>query len=153
MLVEHVLGGLGVGAGGSLDGVAVAIGGIGAGRDLTGLSVAGLGIGAGEHLRYVSIAGLGVGAPRITGLAAALGVGGEQIEGVVLAPAYFRLATGGEIRGVTVSAYNDVRGAQHGLAIGLLNITEELHGLQIGLINIARNKARFPVLPLFNYHP
>ena len=98
-------------------------------------------------------AGVGVGAPRITGLAAALGVGGHEIEGVVLAPAYFKLQEGGELRGVSVSAYNDIRGSQNGLAIGIVNIAEELHGLQIGLINIARNKESFPVLPLFNYHP
>ncbi|NIP78623.1 MAG: hypothetical protein GWM90_05225, partial [Gemmatimonadetes bacterium] len=44
-------------------------------------------------------------------------------------------------------------GAQNGLAIGIINIADELHGLQIGLINIARNKETLPVLPLFNYHP
>ena len=46
----------------------------------------------------------------------------------------------------------NIRGRQHGLSIGLLNIANELHGLQIGLINIARNKESFSVLPLVNYH-
>ena len=73
--------------------------------------------------------------------------------GVVLAPAYFRIEERGELRGVSVSAFNDIRGSQRGLAIGLLNIAEELHGVQLGLINIARNKERFSVLPLVNYHP
>ncbi|HUG41084.1 MAG TPA: hypothetical protein VMM12_11395 [Longimicrobiales bacterium] len=147
------IGGVGVGAGNSLSGLAVSLGGVGAGSRITGVTVAGLGIGAGNHLKWVALAGLGVGAPRITGVAAALGVGGEAVEGVVLAPAYFRLEEGGRLRGVSVSAFNDVRGAQHGLVIGLLNIAEELHGVQIGVINIARNKDRFAVLPLLNYHP
>jgi hypothetical protein len=52
---------------------------------------------------------------------------------------------------VGVSAFHDIRGRQHGLTIGIVNIADELHGVQLGLINIARNKASFRVLPLFNY--
>ena len=127
------------------------VGGIGVGNRLTGAALAGLGIGAGNHLKWLGLAGLGIGAPRITGVVAALGVGGEDVRGVVIAPAYFRLIERGELRGIAVSAFNDIRGAQHGLAIGLINITEELHGVQIGLVNIARNKDRFPFLPLVNW--
>lgn len=145
--------GLGLGAGGDFTGVGLAGLGIGAGNDVSGVTIAGAGIGAGSHLRWVAIAGLGVGAPRITGFATALGVGGSEIEGFIVAPAYFRLVEGGRLTGVTISAFNDVRGSQHGLSIGLVNIAEELHGLQLGLINIARNKDRLKVLPLFNYHP
>ena len=147
------LGGVGVGAGNSITGLAVTLGGIGAGNRITGVSLAGLGIGAGNHLKWVGIAGLGIGSPRITGFAAAAGVGGEDVRGVVLAPLYFRLEERGRLSGVAVSAFNDIRGAQHGLVIGLVNITDELHGVQLGLINIARNKRSFPVLPLVNYHP
>ena len=151
------LGGLGVGVGGDISGVTAAVGGIGAGGDITGLSVAGAGIGAGGHLKYVSLAGVGVAAVRITGLAAALSVAGADVRGVVVAPAYFRISDSegrdpGSMRGVALSAYNDIRGSMSGVSIGLVNIAQELHGLQLGLINIARN-ARFPVLPLANFHP
>jgi hypothetical protein len=75
------------------------------------------------------------------------------VQGLVIAPAYFRVVEEGELHGVSVSAFNDLRGArQRGLVVGLLNIAEELHGVQIGLINIARNKRSFRVLPLVNYH-
>ena len=108
---------------------------------------------AGRELKGVAIGGVGVGAPRITGLMiAGIGVGAEQARGVVIAPAYFKVEPGGMMRGVSVSAFNDIRGRQHGLTIGLLNIADELHGVQIGLINIARNKRSFSVLPFVNYH-
>ena len=51
-----------------------------------------------------------------------------------------------------MSAFNNVRGTQRGLTIGILNIADELHGLQVGVINIARNKKSFSVLPLLNYN-
>jgi hypothetical protein len=62
-----------------------------------------------------------------------------------------RITDDGSFRGVSVSAFHDIRGRQHGLTIGIVNIADELHGVQLGLINIARNKASFRVLPLFNY--
>ncbi len=148
-----LVGGVGAGVGNSMSGIAVGGLGVGVGNRITGIALAGLGIGAGGHLHGLSVAGLGIGAPRITGLAAALGVGGQDVHGLVLAPAYFRLEEHGLLRGVSVSAYNDIRGEQRGLTIGIINIAHELHGLQIGLLNIARNKDTLPVMPLFNYHP
>jgi hypothetical protein len=110
-------------------------------------------LGVGGELTGLAIAGAGVGASSFDGvILTGLGAGAGSGRGFVLAPAYFRIAEGGSFGGVSVSAYNDIRGEQRGLVIGLLNITEELHGVQIGLINIARNKERFPVLPLVNYH-
>ncbi len=146
-----LFGGLGVGAGGNARGVLVGGLGVGAGGDVTGLAVAGLGVGSGGHLKGVALAGGGVGASRITGLAAASVVGAVDVHGVVLAPAYVRIEEEGRLRGLSVSAVNHVRGSQHGLAIGLVNIARELHGVQVGLLNIAWN-ARFPVLPLVNAH-
>jgi hypothetical protein len=78
--------------------------------------------------------------------------GGDDVRGLVIAPAYFRIADGGVLRGVTFAAVNDIRGEQRGLCIGLVNVADELHGLQVGLVNIARNKTAFRVLPLFNYN-
>jgi hypothetical protein len=72
---------------------------------------------------------------------------------VVLAPAVFDLAPQGSITGVSVSAFNRIRGEQHGLAIGILNYTPSLHGVQIGLINWAgNNRAGLKLLPLLNAH-
>jgi hypothetical protein len=132
-------------------GVPVAGRGFGAGVDVTGDQAAGLGIGAGGTLRWVSVASLGIGATEIEGLAVAPAVGARDVRGVVLAPAYFRIEEG-SARGVNVSAYNDVRGTQHGLAIGIFNYARELDGLQIGLLNYAGNKSRGTrLLPIFNY--
>jgi hypothetical protein len=74
-----------------------------------------------------------------------------ELRGLVIAPAYFRVDHGGLLRGVAVSAFNHVRGRQHGLSIGLLNIADELHGLQVGVLNIARNKRSFRVMPSVNH--
>jgi hypothetical protein len=55
-------------------------------------------------------------------------------------------------RGETeASAFNHVRGRQHGLSIGLLNIADELHGVQIGILNISRNDGSLRVVPILNY--
>jgi hypothetical protein len=52
-----------------------------------------------------------------------------------------------------VSAYNQIRGLQAGVAIGLLNFARRLKGIQIGLLNIARNNPPpFRVLPIINAH-
>jgi hypothetical protein len=52
---------------------------------------------------------------------------------------------------VTIAAYNDIRGSQRGLAIGIYNRAEELHGVQIGLLNRAdNNKPPFRWLPIVN---
>jgi len=71
----------------------------------------------------------------------------------VVAPAYFHLAAGGRLEGVSVSAFNRVLGEQRGVAIGLLNYASRLHGVQIGLVNWAdNNPAGLKVLPVANAH-
>ena len=95
----------------------------------------------------------GPSAPRIQGLAVGLAVGGKEVQGVVVAPAYFHLAAGGRLEGVSVSAFNRVLGEQRGVAIGLLNYASRLHGVQIGLVNWAdNNPAGLKVLPVANAH-
>ena len=144
--------GIGVGAGGNVKGLTITGVGMGAGGDVTGVQLAGIGIGAGGTLKWVSIAGAGIGAPRIEGLAVAAGVGSENVHGVVIAPIYFKIANGGRMRGLNISAYNDIRGTQQGLVIGLFNSARTLDGLQIGILNYAGNKSRGTrILPLFNY--
>jgi hypothetical protein len=147
------IGGIGVGASGDVRGILLGGIGVGAGRNVTGITIGGIGVGAGGEIKGLAIGGVGVGAPRITGVAiGGIGAGGEDVRGLIIAPAFFRIEDGGSFRGVSVSAYNDIRGRQNGLTIGLLNIADELHGLQVGVINIARNKESFSVLPLLNYH-
>lgn len=57
----------------------------------------------------------------------------------------------GRLRGVTISSFNQVKGEQFGLSIGLVNYAWELNGVQVGLINYARsNRKGLRLLPLFN---
>ena len=143
--------GIGVGAGGNVKGLSITGIGMGAGGDVTGVQIAGIGIGSGGTLKYVSIAGAGIGAPRIEGLAIAAGVGAENARGVIIAPIYFRIQAEGKMRGVNLSAYNNIRGTQQGLAIGIFNYARTLDGVQVGLLNYAGNKSHARLLPVFNY--
>ncbi|MDP2956784.1 MAG: hypothetical protein Q8N53_10205 [Longimicrobiales bacterium] len=130
--------------------------GIGVNRTFTGIGLAPIGSGAGEGIRGIGVGGVGLGSGGdIEGLmigGVGLGAGGHDVRGLLVAPAYFKIEDGGTLRGVSVSAFNNVRGSQRGLTIGLLNIADELHGLQVGVLNIARNKKSFSVLPLLSYH-
>jgi hypothetical protein len=59
----------------------------------------------------------------------------------------------GTLRGLAVGSFNQLKGTQHGLAIGIVNYAEELHGVQVGLLNIARNNSSGTrVLPIVNVH-
>ena len=102
---------------------------------------------------WLAIAGLGVGAPRIQGLTLSLSAGGREVQGAVIAPAYFHLAEEGRFTGFAVSAFNRVLGEQRGLVIGIVNYASRLHGVQIGLVNWAdNNPAGLKVLPVANAH-
>jgi hypothetical protein len=80
------------------------------------------------------------------------GAGTQDFNGGAIAPLYFRIERDGSMRGVSVSAFNRIGGVQHGLALGILNIAEDLRGIQIGLINIARSNPRGRrVLPIVNW--
>jgi hypothetical protein len=89
----------------------------------------------GEHLRGIAIGGLAAGASRSTGLTAALAT-----------------TKGDEMGGVTVGAWNRWDSRMDGLAIGLINITDELRGVQLGLLNIAHSNPGWRrVLPIVNW--
>jgi hypothetical protein len=82
----------------------------------------------------------------------AAGIGAQEIRGVAIAPAYLRINDGGLVRGANLSAWNDVRGTQRGLAIGVFNYARTLDGVQVGVLNYARNKpAGTRLLPIANY--
>lgn len=164
-----MVGGVGAGAGGNIKGLTIGGVGAGAGGNITGITLAGIGAGAGGHVRGLTIAGIGVGAggslegiaisagaagaPRVRGLLVATAAGGQQVTGVILAPAYFRVESGGRFAGVSASAFNYVKGTQRGLTIGIFNFAHELHGLQIGVLNYAgNNHGLLRLVPLVNAH-
>jgi hypothetical protein len=158
------LAGLGIGAGENLTGFSFAVGGIGAGQKIRGINIAGLGIGAGQSVNGINVAGLGVGGPRVTGVAVAMAVGGVDVKGIMIAPAFFRVGGGnntdengvsttedGVMQGLSVSAYNRIKGEQRGVAIGVVNYTQKIKGFQFGVINIVRDNPKgLRVLPIFN---
>lgn len=156
--------GVGVGAGGSLTGFSAALVGIGAGEKVRGINIAGLAIGAGEEVKGITVAGVGVGSPKLTGLAVAMAVGGVDVRGIMVAPAFFRVGGGnhtddngvvtsedGVMRGVSVSAYNRIKGELRGVSLGVVNYTKAIKGFQFGLLNIVRDNPKgLRVLPVFN---
>ena len=150
-LVGLGIGGIGLGVGGNARGLLITGIGAGVGGDMTGVSIAGVGMGVGGTLKYLSVAGIGIGAHRIEGLALASGIGAEQTRGLMVAPFYFKIMKYGRMKGASISAYNDIRGTQQGLAIGIFNYARTLDGLQIGVLNYAANKRSARLLPLFNY--
>ena len=114
-----------------MTGLAIGGVGVGSGGDLSGVGIAGVGVGAGGTILGLAIGGIGVGAPTIRGVAiSAIGVGGQHVRGVAIAGAWMQIARDGEIRGMSVSAFNQVKGSQRGLAIGIVNYANELHGVQ-----------------------
>lgn len=53
--------------------------------------------------------------------------------------------------GIAVSPWNNVRGQQRGIAIGLFNYAHTVRGIQLGLLNYVRDNPRgLRLLPLFN---
>lgn len=103
------------------------------GQRLNGLQAAGLLLLA-DTASGITVGGLGVQAGRVRGLSAAL----ARVHASAL-------------DGVSVSTWNDVRGTQRGLAIGLFNYARDLHGVQIGVLNYVRNNRKgLRLLPLFN---
>jgi hypothetical protein len=102
-------------------------------------------------LRGYALAAFGVGAPRIRGIVMASAAGGQDVEGLIIAPVYFKIERNGRVKGITASAFNHIKGEQFGLSIGLLNYAWEVHGWQIGVLNYAgNNRPGLRLLPLFN---
>ena len=151
---------LGAGAGGDITGITIGGLGAGAGGDISGITLGILGAGAGGTLRGLTVAGLGAGAPTVRGIVlSAIAAGGHDVKGGVLAPAWFKIESEddgrgemGRVSGVTVSAFNQIKGQQFGLSLGLINFAWELNGVQIGVINIAeKSRSGIKVLPLVNW--
>ena len=146
------LGGLVAGAGRSIKGITIGGLGVGSGEDITGISLGGVGVGAGNELKWINVGGVGVFAPRISGLTiAGFQARGEQIKGITLALGWVKVE--GNLSGCSASAFNQIKGRQTGVALGIVNIAYELNGVQIGLINYVRDSPRYrTVLPLSLIH-
>jgi hypothetical protein len=142
------LGILGVGAEDRFRGIGVGAAGVGSGGNLEGIMVGGLGVGSGGD-----VVGIGVGASEVRGLAiGGLGAGARDVRGALVSGGWTRLEHG-TLHGLAVGSFNQLKGTQRGLAIGIVNYAEELHGVQVGLINIARNNSSATrVLPIVNVH-
>ncbi|MEP1097358.1 MAG: hypothetical protein ABJG78_19735 [Cyclobacteriaceae bacterium] len=166
--------GIGAGAGGDVKGVNVALVGMGAGDDMTGINFGGVGMGAGGTLKGINIGGVGVGAgdevmgvnvaivgvgaPEVKGISMASVVGGDRIVGIAIAPAWLKVGEKGdsveddtELKGLAISAFNQIRGENNGLSIGVLNIAEGGKGFQLGILNHYPNNPKgLRWLPIFN---
>lgn len=161
-------GGLAVGAGKNLYGVsasviAVASGNktaginvagvtVAAGSKVYGLNFAGVAIGAGDEIKGVNVAGVAVGARKISGLSAALVVGGKYVNGIHVAPAYLHVVEGGTMKGLAISAFNHIKGTQKGVSIGIFNYARKLKGFQFGLLNYVKdNPLLLRLMPIMNF--
>jgi hypothetical protein len=159
------IGGVGVGAAGKVSGLAIGVAGVGGGSgfkgigiggvgiggagDMTGLMIGGVGVGSGGTITGLSIGGVGVGAERLKGVVASIvGAGAKYANAIVVTGGYFKIEEGGRFDGGAIAAITNVKGAQHGLTIGLFNYARELHGAQVGLINVSDNGGDRRVLPL-----
>src|SRR5512146_975254 len=143
------IGGIGVGGGSSFTGIGIGGVGVGSGGDATGLMIGGVGVGSGGTLRGLAIGGIGAGAPNVQGvILSPIAAGGQHVHAIVIPGAYFKVERDGPFDGGSLSAFNHIKGAQHGLTIGLFNYARELHGAQIGVINVSDNGGHRRVIPI-----
>lgn len=169
-------GGLGVGAGGKVTGISIGGLGVGAGGDLSGLSMGGIavgsggsvkgiavalvGIGAGTEIKGLAIAAVGVGSPKMRAIVISPTAGGNDIKGLFITPAYLQVGNKNSseednvvMKGISVSAFNHIRGQQKGLTLGVFNYARYQRGLQIGLLNYVKDNPKgLRLLPIFNAH-
>jgi hypothetical protein len=121
-------------------------------RGIEGIAIGGAGVVATEG----AVRGLAMSLGRVDAESArGLLFGGyrvkaPEIRGAALSVLMTRTA---HLRGLAFAGYNEVRGIQRGITIGVFNRADELHGLQIGLLNHAGNNSGiFRWLPLLNAH-
>lgn len=163
------LGGLVVGANNDLNGVTIALLGAGARRNIRGMTLCGLGVLARGNISGVSFAFVGVGSEEnIRGINIAgvvIDSGNElkglsltgfcakarHIKGLTLALGTVRAFSDGSMSGISISAFNQIKGKQTGVSLGLINFARELSGVQFGLINYVReNPKLLRILPILN---
>jgi hypothetical protein len=148
------IGGIGAGAGENITGITVGGIGAGAGENVTGIAIGGIGAGAGVELRGITVGGLGAGAPSVKGLTLSLGTArGQKVQGVTVAGLWFKVNDDGLMKGLSISAFNQIKGVQNGISFGIFNWAWHLNGVQLGLINYVRDNPKFlKILPVINVH-
>jgi hypothetical protein len=160
--------GLGVVVGGALSGISVAGLAVVAEARMAGLNTAGLALVGEAGVYGINTAGLAVVATGpVVGITKTLGavesrelvrgftaagyrVRSPRVEGIAAAVGTVRTD---HLRGLGIAGYNDVRGVQVGVTIGVYNSAEILNGIQIGVLNRAKNnRPPFRWLPILNVH-
>ena len=80
-------------------------------------------------------------------------MGGKYITGASLAVGRVKVGAEGTLTGFSFSVFNQVKGKQNGLTLGIINYSHQLNGIQIGLINYAGNNPGYlKILPFMNAH-
>jgi hypothetical protein len=102
----------------------------------------------------LTICGIIAGAPTIKGVTiAGFGVGGQSLTGLKMALGMVMVKNNGTINGLSISAFNFIKGTQKGVSIGIVNYAYRLKGIQIGLVNIVRDNPRGrKILPIINFN-
>jgi hypothetical protein len=148
------LGGFGAGAGGNITGLTFGIFGAGCGGNMTGINIGGFGVGCGGELKGITIGGLGAGAPIVKGLTiAGIAAGGQEVKGITIALGMIKVGNEGNLKGFSASAFNQIKGKQTGVSLGIVNYARQLNGFQFGLINYVRDNPKYlRILPILNFH-
>jgi len=119
--------------------------------DVHGITVAGLGTIEEGRLTGINLAGGATftdGEMRGVNAAGVAAVVRGRLQGIGLAAGTVNVLA---LDGVAVSSWNNVRGEQRGLTIGIFNYARTLHGLQLGLLNYVRSNPKgLRLLPVFN---
>ena len=82
-----------------------------------------------------------------------IGAGARDIKGVTLALGRVCAAEAGSLTGFSASIYNEIKGRQNGVTLGIYNYAYELNGVQIGIINHIRDNPGYrKILPIINWN-
>src|SRR5690606_23811751 len=119
---------------------------------VTGLNVGGLAIVGNDGVDGVNVS---LGAVESGNAIRGLTVGGFRVKAPNVQGVSGRIimARTRNLDGLAIAGYNEVRGVQTGITIGIFNTAEVLNGIQIGLLNhAANNPPPFRWLPILNVH-
>ena len=116
-------------------------------------------MGAGKDGRGIAIAIVGIGAPKLRALTISGAAGGNDLAGVFITPGYLQVGDKHSdedevtMNGASVSAFNNVKGTQKGVTIGIFNYAKKQRGIQLGLLNYVKDNPKgLRLLPVFNTH-
>lgn len=119
----------------------------------------------GDTLNGAYLAGIALTShKKLNGFGFAPLIFGEQMNGLIIAPIGF-VPGGGKLNGVGISGYmgrlqrlngflvglRTIVQVQHGVSVGVVNVSADLRGIQLGLWNVAKNKKHLKKLPFINF--